>query len=588
MTITSLFHYLTFNVLTCKKAMSGSDKKRIIEAAGTVSAATLASRILGALRDMVIAWSFPAGVTDAFFVAFRLPNIMRRLFGEGALTVSILPVFTEVLHRDPEEARRVYRITTALLTIILAVVVVLGMVFARYIVLVFAPGFFDDPDKAELTISLTRLMFPFLLLVSLVALAQGVLNALGHFIAPAAAPAVLNVFMIGGAAWLSRTFEEPIYGLAVGVLAGGVAEVLMQVPFLARRGYRPGMIFNLTHPSVRKIFLLMGPAAFGMLVYQFNMLISTIFASLLPEGSISWLFYSQRFTEFPLGLFAVAIGTAVLPTLSRQATTKDYDGFKNSYRFALSMVLFLMLPCTIGLIVLATPIFSTFYRHGAFTNADTRMTAIALLAYAPGLLAIAGTRVTTPVFYSRQDTRTPVRIAAFAFGINLFASIILMGPHYVLDPLWRSLSITDPPGWYTNRLSYAGLGHVGLALATTLSSWYNFTALIVKLRKEIGPLGAREILRSLAKTFIACVPLAIVSAAIAWYGWADWSVGGISFKNLAILIASTLAGAGVFFAASYLMKQEEITALRDIIRRRHRPTEASPPGADDHSPPPIE
>jgi len=564
--------------------MTATERKRILAAAGTVSAATLASRILGALRDMVIAWSFPAGVTDAFFVAFRLPNIMRRLFGEGALTVSILPVFTEVLHRDPEEAVRVYRITTALLTMVLAAVVIAGVLFARYIVWIFAPGFFDDPEKAELTITLTRLMFPFLLLVSLVALAQGILNALGHFLAPAVAPAVLNVFMIGGAVCLSRIFPEPIWGLAIGVLAGGVVEVLLQLPFLVKRGYRPGMIFEFGHPAVRKILLLMGPAAFGMLVYQFNMLVSTIFASLLSEGSVSWLFYSQRFTELPLGLFAVALGTAILPTLSKQATDGDIAGLKENYGFALRMVLFLMLPCTVGLIILAIPIFSTFYQRGAFSINDTRMTAFALLAYAPGLIAIAGTRVTTPVFYARQDTKTPVRIAAIAFGVNIVASVIFMGPHYLLDPLFNAVSI-ERPGWFSAMLDYPGLGHVGLALATTLSSWYNFLALAVKLRNEIGPVGIDKTLSSMGKTALACIPLVSISAAMAWTGWADWDNGGLSLINIIVLAASTLAGAVIFFVAARLIKQEEVKVLFEIIRRRRRPPAKQPVSGDPGLPP---
>jgi len=563
--------------------MSSSERKRIIHAAGTVSAATLASRILGAVRDMVIAWSFGPGVTDAFFVAFRLPNIMRRLFGEGALTVSILPVFTEVLHRDPEEARRVYRISIALLSVVLAGVVILGVVLARYIVWIFAPGFFDDPSKAELTISLTRIMFPFLLLVSMVALSQGILNALGHFLAPAAAPAVLNVFMIGGAVYFSNLFEEPIYGLAAGVLAGGAAEVALQVPFLVKRGYTPGVLFRFGHPAVKKIFYLMGPAAFGMLVYQFNLLISTIFASILPEGSVSWLFYSQRFTELPLGLFAVAIGTAVLPSLSRQAAAGDSEGFKNSYRFALRMVLFLMLPCAVGLAILSLPVFSTFYQRGAFTHHDARMAAMALVAYAPGLLGIAGVRITSPVFYARQNTRTPVRIAAVSFGINIVASVVLMGPHFILDPLWKSVLDLDPPSWYERWLSYPGFAHVGLALATTLSSWYNFLALAVKLRKEIGPLGVKEVIGSVSKTFLACLPMAAVAAIPVWWGWGDWKTGGFAPGNISAVLAAAAAGAGVFFGTARLLGQEEVSELARIIRRRSR---GEQPGVDHRSPPP--
>ena len=536
---------------------------------------------------MVIAWSFPAGVTDAFFVAFRLPNMMRRLFGEGALTVSTLPVFTELLHRDPEEARRVFKSAIALLTIVLAAVIIAGIVFAKYVVWIFAPGFSDDPGKIELTVRLTQVMFPFLLFVSLVALAQGMLNALGHFWAPAVAPAILNIVMIAGIVWFSRFFEKPIFGLACGVVAGGVAELILQAPYLARRGYRPGMIFRFGHPAVRKMFILMGPAAFGMLVYQFNMLVSTIFASLLPEGSVSWLFYAQRFTELPLGLIAVAVGTAILPSLSKHATTGDKEGFKSSYRFALRVVLFLMFPCMVGLIVLSVPIFSTFYQRGAFTHYDARMTAFSLLAYTPGLLAIAGTRVTSPVFYARQDTATPVRIAAIAFGINLIASVILMGPHYVLDPLMRIKYATSFPAWYTHWVSDRGLGCIGLALATTISSWYNFLDHVVRLRREIGPLGGKEVTHSVFKTGLSCVPIIVLSGAITWFGWANWVNGGMSLRNISVILVAMLAGAAGFFVTAHFTKQDEVAALLDIIRRRRRAA-ASPPDAVHHPPPPSE
>lgn len=562
--------------------MSSTEKKHILSAARTVTIATLTSRLLGAPRDMVIAWFFPPAVTDAFFVAFRLPNLMRRLFGEGALTVSILPVFTEVLHRDPEEAKRVYKITTALLTLILTIIVALGMVFSKYIVWIFAPGFFSNPEKAALTIKLTMIMFPFLLLISLVALAQGVLNALGHFLAPAVAPAVLNVFMIAGVVWLSNVFPDPIYGLVIGVLVGGAVEVLMQIPYLVKRGYTPGMIFDFKHPAVRKILFLMGPAAFGMLVYQFNMLISTIFASLLPEGSVSWLFYSQRFTELPLGLFAVAIGTAILPSLSRQMIKGDIDGLKDSYRFALRIVLFLMAPCAAGLCILSVPIFSTFYQRGAFSHDDSLMSAYALLAYAPGLIAIACTRVTTPVFYARQNTKTPVKIATIAFGVNLAASFFLMGPHYVLDPILRYF-YGQSPLWRPAWLPVYGFDSTGLAFATTISSWYNFVALIINLRKQIGPFGARTIVTPFLKTVAACIPMCIVSSAAAWFGWADWIEGGMSFKNLSTLFVSVSGGALAFIAAAWFMKLEEITVLFDSIRRRFA---ASRPNDDLHSLPP--
>lgn len=271
--------------------------RKILSAAGTVAGATLLSRILGFARDMVIAWGFPAGVRDAFFVAFRLPNTMRRLFGEGAMVISFIPVFTDIVKKDKEEAQKVFSISSTLLSIILAVLITLGIIFSKEVLWVFAPGFYKDPQKAQLTIVLLQVMFPFLLLISLVALAQGVLNTLNHYLAPALAPALQNIFMIAGTLLLSKIFSIPAMGLAIGVLAGGLAMLALQLPFLAKRGFIPRPRFDYRHPAVKQILLLMAPAAFGLLVYQFNMLVSTILASLLPEGSISWLFYAQRFTE---------------------------------------------------------------------------------------------------------------------------------------------------------------------------------------------------------------------------------------------------------------------------------------------------
>lgn len=564
---------------------------RILRAAGTVGMTNLLSRILGFLRDMVVAWYFSPIERDAFFVAFRIPNTMRRLFGEGAMVISFVPVFTDIVTRDKEESKRVFRISMSLLTLVLAVVVILGIVFARYIIMAFAPGFMDDPEKSRLTIALTKVMWPFLLFVSLVALAQGVLNALDHYMAPALAQSVHNISMIIGAVWIARLFSVPIMGLAVAVLIGGAAMLALQVPYLTSRGYYPRFEFNFHHPAVRQILFLMAPAAFGLLVYQFNMLASTIFASLLPTGSVSWLFYAQRFTELPLGIFAVAIGTAVLPTLSHHLAAGDIDGYRKSFVYSLNLVLFLMLPAMFGLMYLSLPIFSALFQRGEFNYHESLMSAQALLAYAPALPVIAGARVTAPAFYARKDTRTPVRLAVWTFLINLAFSLILMGPGYVFEPIFNYFGWRPAPGLLLDALSYKWLAHVGLALATTLSSFYNFFALLYHLQKKVGAIDLGAVFKSSMRTAVAGALMLAPVWLLLHLNLANWERMGMRWDKLAVLLGGTVVGLLTFTAVAYALRQDELMELAEALRRRFRRREANPPSRDKppdggHLPPP--
>lgn len=554
--------------------------RRILRAAGTVGMTNLLSRVLGFLRDMVMAWYFSPLERDAFFVAFRIPNTMRRLFGEGAMVVSFVPVFTDIVQRDKEESKRVFRISMSLLTLALAVVVVLGIVFAKYIIMAFAPGFMDDPIKSQLTITLTKIMWPFLLFVSLVALAQGVLNALDHYMAPALAQSVHNLSMIVGAVWIAHLFSNSIMGLAVAVLIGGAAMLALQIPFLTSRGYYPRFEFDFHHPAVRRILYLMGPAAFGLLVYQFNMLASTVFASLLPTGSVSWLFYAQRFTELPLGIFAVAIGTAVLPTLSQHLSAGDLDGYRKSFVYSLNLVLFLMLPAMFGLMYMSLPIFSALFQRGEFNYHESVMSAQALLAYAPGLPFIAGARVTAPAFYARKDTRTPVRIAVRAFVINLVLSVVLMGPGYIFDPVFDYIGWRPAPGIILSALSYKWLAHVGLALATTISSFYNFAALIYNLQKKVGSIDFGAVLKSSARTALAGVIMLIPVWFLLHLNLADWEQMGMRWDKLLTLLGASVIGVVTFTAAAYALRQSELMELIDALSRRLKRRNSSPRGQD--------
>lgn len=544
--------------------------RKILSAAGTVAGATLLSRILGFARDMVIAWGFPAGVRDAFFVAFRLPNTMRRLFGEGAMVISFIPVFTDIVKKDKEEAQKVFSISSTLLSIILAVLITLGIIFSKEVLWVFAPGFYKDPQKAQLTIVLLQVMFPFLLLISLVALAQGVLNTLNHYLAPALAPALQNIFMIAGTLLLSKIFSIPAMGLAIGVLAGGLAMLALQLPFLAKRGFIPRPRFDYRHPAVKQILLLMAPAAFGLLVYQFNMLVSTILASLLPEGSISWLFYAQRFTELPLGIFAVAIGTAALPTLSAHMTDNDKAGFRSSYMYSLNLVMFLTIPSSLGIVVLSMPIFSAFFQRGNFDFFETSMSANALIAYAIGLPAIAGARVTAPAFYAQKDTRTPVRIAVWAFFVNLAFSVILMGVGYITEPIFNHLGFIPSSKTWLAILSHKFLAHTGLALATSISAWYNFLALVHILNKRMGGLDYKTFLNSVAKTTFASMVMTLTVYFIVHLNLADWRKMGFNLDKVGTLLGATIIGLGVFSVISYSLKQQELMDILSGLSRRLR------------------
>ena len=334
------------------------ENAKVAKAAGIVGLATMLSRVFGFIRDMVVAGFFGAGiVTDAFFVAFRIPNLLRRLLGEGSLTVSFVPVFTEYLNRKSrEEAFELASIAFTLLSVILVAVSIAGVVFSPLIVTAMAPGFTRVPVQYELAVFLNRLMFPYIFFISLVALCMGILNSLRHFAAPALSPVVLNLSMILATLTLRDFFREPILALVVGVMAGGVLQLMMQWPFLVRLGVRLKPDFRFRHPGIRRIGLLMLPAVFGAAVYQINVFIGTILASLLPGGSVSYLYYADRIVELPLGVFAIAVGTATLPSFSEQISKGNFEELKKTIAFSLRLILFITIPAMIALIALREPI----------------------------------------------------------------------------------------------------------------------------------------------------------------------------------------------------------------------------------------
>lgn len=518
------------------------ENRRIFKAAGIISLFTLLSRILGYVRDMALAYFFGSGiVTDAFIAAYRLPNLLRRLFAEGSLVVSFVPVFSDYYeNKSKDEAFKLAGSALRVLSVVLFFVSLMGVFFAAEIIQVIAPGF-SNPEQIELANDLTRIVFPYGFFVCLLALAMGILNALGHFAAPAFAPVLLNVAMISSMFIGAVLFEDPILRikmLAFGVIAGGVIQLGLQIPFLIRKGFLFWKRVPFFHSGLKKIGKMMLPAVLGAGVYQVNILIGTVLSSMLAEGSMSWLYYADRIFQFPLGIFAIAIGTAVLPSLSRQFATNDLDGVKETFGYGLRLVFFITLPATAGLIVLREPIISLLFQRGEFTASDVVMTADALLYYVIGLCFVSAVRVTTPVFYARQDAKTPVKIAIVAIVANLLLSL-----------------------WLMTRLQ-----HCGLALSTTIASAINFLLLMISLRFAIGPFGGWNIIISLFRSAISTLVMAISVHFLALYLIPAYN--DTSFIILAPVMACCIgAGVVVYMLMSIILKSPEIKSTVRLIRK---------------------
>jgi putative peptidoglycan lipid II flippase len=519
--------------------MAISEKGSVSRAAGTVGFFTFLSRILGLVRDMVVARYFGSGMAaDAFFVAFRIPNLLRRLFAEGSLTIAFIPVFTEYLaQRTKEDAVYLARAVLTLLSLLLVVVTVLGILFSPWIVRIQAFGFGGSGAKYDLTVLLTQIMFPYILLVSLVAFFMGVLNSLRHFGAPAASPILLNVGIIAGALWISPYCAQPIAGVAIGVLMGGVLQIALQLPWLIREGITLMPCWMPGHPAVKRIGVLMLPAIFGSAIYQLNQFVGTLLASFLPEGSVSWLYYADRLVEFPLGVFAIAISTAALPSLSKQVAEKDLEDFRETLSHALRLVFFITIPSMVGLIILGRPIIEIFFQRGAFDAHSTAMTDIALFYYSVGLWAFSGIRVLVSAFYALQDTRTPVKVAAIAMAANLMFSLALMDT----------------------------LKHGGLALALSLASTLQFCLLVFYLQRRMHVFEARSILPSLWKSILASVVMGVVI----YFLYARWlahePTTGLWYLGTT-LSGVIVIGMVVYFCLARLLGCPELASMLDMLR----------------------
>ena len=521
--------------------------------AGVVSLAVMASRVLGLIRDQVFAIFFGAGLYyDAFLTAFRIPNLLRDLFAEGALSAAFVTTFSQVLAtKGEQEAIRLSDRVATLMILVITSISIIGWWHAPAIVHMLAPGFYDVPGKAELTIKLTRIMIPFLLLVALAAQAMGILNARGRFGIPALASAFFNIgsilgglllgFVVGPAIGLSA-----IEGMAYGTLIGGFLQFAVQWPSLVRTGFSYRPMISISDPGVRQIFSLMGPAIIGTAAVQVNVFVNTNFASSIIDpatgavanGPVSWLSYAFRFMQFPIGVFGVAIATAALPTLSRSSAQTDYNAFRRTLAHSLTLVFLLCVPSAVGLAVLGRPIVALIFEHGRFTAFDTVQTGDALAAYSIGLAGYAAVKVLSPAFYALGDARTPMLISLGSIVVNYVMNSLLVGP----------------------------FGHVGLAFSTSAVALVNFILLALFMRRRIGPLEGSRLGTTLARICVASIPMAAVAWLVSEF-CGSLPLAGIALKLVRVSAAITLA-AIAFYIACRLLRIEELNEAIEAIAGR--------------------
>jgi putative peptidoglycan lipid II flippase len=529
----------------------------IAKSASVVSAAVLISRITGLIRESIMAALFGASQSyDAFVLGFRIPNLMRDLFAEGGLSAAFVPIFTSYLTtRSREEALRLFNLVATAIIMIVGTLCALGAIFSPQLVDLFAHGFRQVPGKYELAVRLSRILFPFLLLVALAAQAMGVLNACRKFGIPALSSVMFNVgsvtfglvigFVLGPHIGL-----DPIFGMAWGVVLGGGFQVAFQIPALRRAGFvfRPALDFQ--HQGLRHVLRLMGPALLGTASTQINVLVNTNFASglrdasgMVMNGPVSWLNYAFRFMQFPLGVFGIAIAAATLPEIARSAARSDFREFRDTLSRSLSMVMVLTIPSSIGLAVLGPSIIAAVYQYHRFTAADTQATAMALSCYAAGLAGYASLKVLAPAFYALNDSRTPMLVSVFSVAVNFVtASYLVQTP----------------------------LRHAGLALATSSVSIASFLILLWKIRAKVGGIRGGDLLATFWRTALAGGVMGFLCFALSravhqWLGQTHRA----AFLDLAVSIPS---GAAVYFGMCRILRVPGMERVIDLARQRLRPT----------------
>ena len=511
--------------------------EKLFKSTAVVSVMTFLSRILGFLRDIVIARMFGAGIgADVFFVAFKIPNFLRRLFAEGAFSQAFIPVLAEYKNSPDQSLKNLIAETSGTLGGILLFITAIGMLAAPLLIILFAPGFLEDPIKYELSTQLLMITFPYIFFISLTALAGSILNSFGKFAVPAVTPVFLNISLITSAVFLAPRMQEPVTALAWGVFIGGIVQLLFQIPFLMKMKLLTLPKWGWKSEGVRKITRLMIPAMFGVSVAQINLLLDTLLASFLVTGSISWLYYSDRLVEFPLGVFGIALSTVILPSLSSKHSSKSTEAFSDTIDWALRWVFLIGTPATIGLIYLAEPLLMTLFQYGEFSTTDAHMASLSLMAYGLGLLPFILIKVLAPGYYARQDTKTPVKIGVIAMVSNMGLNIILM----------------------------IYLQHVGLALATALSAMLNARLLYSGLIKRSVYSPGHGWLMFMSRLLLAnaglLAALIFVSPTQAeWIIWDAWQRAG---HLLGLIVMAAI----VYFSLLWCLRVNIKSLVRPINR----------------------
>ena len=512
----------------------------LLRSTAVISSGTMLSRALGLVRDMVIAHLYPRFISDAFFVAFRLPNMLREMLAEGAMNAGFIPVFSDYLTtRSRKDAEELAAVALGASAAILMLVAGAGVVFAPQIIRFVTLEFGPPDEKLLLAIGLARILFPYILLVGVASLLMAILNSHHHFFSSAFAPAALNLSMIL-CAWLLRdNFDEPVYAMALGVMIGGALQILLQLPFLRQIRFPIRILWNLRHPGLLRIFALLLPVLFGQAVREVNVLVGTMLAWSLGAGMVSALYYAYRLIHLPLGVFGLAVTTAILPTMSAAASAGDLDGLKRTLSRGLRTIFFVMFPATAGLIALRTPIIRLIFEHGSFDAVATDNTAFALMFYAVGLFAFAGSRALAFAFYALKNTKTPVIVAACAMIANIGISLALMSP----------------------------LRQGGLALASSISSTLNMVALWILLSREIGGFGLKQIasaaFKMCALALVMGVAVHYLAAACANFISVDTLTG-----KLVQVFAPVAGGIALYIGAAFALRMEEVTNLAAAASRR--------------------
>jgi putative peptidoglycan lipid II flippase len=516
-----------------------SHSKRLLRSTFAVAVPTLLSRILGYVRDYFQAvFLGTSRGADAFTIAYIIPNLLRRLTGEGAMTAAFVPVFTQA--KKEESKDKLWTFANYFffdLTVVMAGLTVLGIIFSPFLVKIIGFGFKDIQGKWPLTVALTRMMFPYIFFISLAALAMGILNSFHRFFVPAFTPVLLNVCIIGLAVVFAGRAKEPAYVFAAGVVLGGILQLAFQIPFLWKQGMRFKFGLSFTHPEIRRVARLTIPGVLGVGIYQVNFALSRALATALEEGSVAALYYASRIQELTLGIFSIALSIALLPAFSEQAAAEDIPGMKKTLTFSLKLIFLVTWPAAAGLLVLNRPIIQVLFEHGLFDAQSTGTTAACLLYFSMSLPFISGVKILAPAFFSLKDTRTPVVIAFVVMIVYLLSSVLLMGPLRV----------------------------AGIALALSLSQVVNFLALFTSLEKKIGKIEKKAFLASAFKSLLASA----VMGAVIWLLIRGLPFGRLSFSSQAgLLVAAIVLGIALYVALCAVINREDIKSLRILLSRR--------------------